>query len=644
MATSVEQELRPSPAARIRRARERLSMWTVVAALVPFALAFAVYLLVYLEMRPGTSGDEPHYLMASESIAYDFDVDLTNDYASRERTLRVVNIFPLGPHGAVYTESGELRPYHSVGLSALLAPAVAIGGLTGARLAMVLIAALLADQLYRLLRDLGLRRRYRILAWVAAIFCMPVLAFSSQIYPELPGALLLVVAVRIMIAGAPSPLALVFGSTAAAALVWLHVRYLSLSIGVLLGLAIAACYDRRKVAEGRRDRGLFESVRAAGAAVVRFAAVATKRWRTVALPLLAPYAIGLALHAAAFERWYGTPDPQAPYRAFGSQTIGSGGWDFWYEFALRDLLNPIAGWIPFAPVHWLGFAALGCLVVRFGWPAVAGIAMAAGYELLVASVGPTVGWGFPGRFTMIVVPFIAIPIAVAIQRLRAARVVFVPLLAVSFVFAVAAVRDFLLLYPLDDTQRIFGLRSVAPAFPITHRSPVPVPFAVTPGQVPPQTGRVQGTEAIARAGRDKPGLVLYGPYATLRSGAYRATFPLAASGVGPDDPVATIEVVGQPGVAFAGAQVTGRQLRPRRLSDISLSFATPGGHAIETRIFYHGRGTLRAGPVRVEPIVAAAGPPAHLPNWPLAFLWVAGTALVGWLFVQVMKLTQEHSA
>ena len=125
--------------------------------------------------------------------------------------------------------------------------------------------------------------------------------------------------------------------------------------------------------------------------------------------------------------------------------VGTGHWDFWYQFALRDILDPVVGWIPFAPVHWLGFAALGCLVVAFGWPAAGCIAVAAGYELVISSVGTGVGFGLPARYPMIVVPLIAVPLAVAIQRIRVALVVFVPLLAVSIIFAVAAVRNFGLL-------------------------------------------------------------------------------------------------------------------------------------------------------------------------------------------------------
>jgi hypothetical protein len=146
----------------------------VLAQIAPFVLAFAVYLGAFLIMRPATTGDEPHYLLAAESLAYDGDLDLRNDYASRERTLRVVNVYPLDYNleAAKYTSSGKLRPVHGVGLPAMLAPAVALGGLTGARIALIFVAALLADQLYRLLRDLRLPPIPRICAWAAAAFAL----------------------------------------------------------------------------------------------------------------------------------------------------------------------------------------------------------------------------------------------------------------------------------------------------------------------------------------------------------------------------------------------------------------------------------------------------------------------------------------
>jgi hypothetical protein len=610
----------------------------LLLGLVPFAVAFAVYLFVFDQIRPGATGDEPHYLITAESIAYDFDVDLRNDYASAERVLRMVNVFPLGPDARVYRKSGELRPIRGVGLPAVLAPAVALGGLTGARIAMVLIAALLADQLYRLLRDLRLRWRYRVLAWGAAMFCLPIVVFSSQIYPELAGALLVVVALRVIVVGTSRPAALALGSVAAAALLWLHVRYLPLSVGILFGLLLAACLQ--DWTPGSRGRGLGGIVQSTRAIVIRCAFAIKKRWRTTTVPVVLPYAIGFGLLLVAFNHWYGSPDLNASYAKYGNPEVGKGHWDFWYQFALRDILDPVVGWIPFAPVHWLGFAALGCLVVWFGWPAAGCIAVAAGYELAISSVGTGVGFGLPARYPMIVVPLIAVPLTVVIQRLRVALVIFVPLLAISIVFAVAAVRNFGLLYP-GDVQRIVGLRSTAPAFPELSGVQAPLSFTLAPDGAPaPQTGKVEGTKAVARGGRDRAGFVRFGPWVGLKAGGYVATFSLAAKGLRPDQQVATIQVPGS--VPPASKVLTGRQLRPSGgLNNIDLPFATPGGQWIETRVYFHGKGTLEAGPINVQPIVSPQ-PAAHFRDWPLAFLWVAGTALVGLLFAQVMLLRRRR--
>ena len=548
-------------------------------------------------------------------------------------------MFPLGPDAFVYKESGELRPLRGVGLPAVLAPATRLWGLTGARLTMILIAALLADQLYRLLRDLRLRRGYRELAWAAALFCMPLITFSTQIYPEIPGALLVVVALRVMVAGASSPAALALGSAAAAGLAWLHIRYLPLSLMIPVGLAIAAAlhgWDR-----GRRGHGVRGFPQAVRDFVVRCVAVLVRRWRTVTVPVVVPYVLGIALLSVLFHRWYGSFSLQTPYERYGNPSVGGAQWDFWYHFLLRDLLDPIVGWIPFAPVHWLGFAALGCLVVWFGWPAAGLVAAAFAYELVISSVGPGSGFGMPGRYWMILVPLIAVPLALAIQQLRVARVIFVPLLALSIVFAVAAIREYGALYPAQF-QRIFGMRSTAPAFPVLNEYQWQQAFNVAPGDRPPQTGRVVQGEVVAREGRDNPGYLTWGPYSLLKDGAYQATFSLAANGVGPKEPVATIEVVTGETV-FAREEVLGGQLRPTRSTGVVLPFATPGNKLVETRVFYSGQGTLRMGPIRVLPIAAPASA-TRFRDWPLAFLWVGGTFLVGWLFVEVMRLSRTRAA
>jgi hypothetical protein len=213
---------------------------------------------------------------------------------------------------------------------------------------------------------------------------------------------------------------------------------------------------------------------------------------------------------------------------------------------------------------------------------------------------------------------------------------------------VAAVRDFTRLYP-SESQGIIGLRSTAPAFPKLAGVSVPE-LSVSPpqsfyfapdAQPAPQTGKLEGGQVVAKAGRDDPGFLRFGPYVRLKRGAYLATFSLAAAGVRPDEVAAIMQVVGG-GTVFASRPLTRRHLPSLpNLSNIEMSFATPGGLPVETRVYYRGKGTLRAGPISVQ---AIAPPQAevHFHDWPIAFLWVAGTFLVGWLFVQVMLLSRQR--
>jgi hypothetical protein len=216
-----------------------------IRTFTPFAIALVVYLGALGLMRPNTAGDEPHYLLAAESLVFDGDFELSNDYASRNRTRRVYTAFPLNLHAAHYTPSGGLRTKHGIALSVLVAPAIALGVLP-ARLLLIVVSAILAQQLYALLLDLGVARStWRWLAWAAVALCPPLLVFTNQIYPEVPAALLTVVALRVILRSAAGRRAVLLGSLAAAALPWFHVRYLPIAGALFLGLLYAGPRSRR---------------------------------------------------------------------------------------------------------------------------------------------------------------------------------------------------------------------------------------------------------------------------------------------------------------------------------------------------------------------------------------------------------------
>ena len=594
----------------------------------PFVLAAAVYLTVFLVMRPLSAGDEPHYMLAAESIAYDFDLDLRNDYASEERTRRIAHFFPLEPpHAMVYPPSDALRPVRTVGLPALLAGPVAAGGSTGARLAMIAIAALLAHQLFGLLADLfpG-RRRLRWPAWAAVVFCLPLVAFSNQVYPEVPGALIVVVAARAMLRPGGGIARLAVAGVASALLPWLHVRFLPLALVLTTGLAYAACRRSAEAvswAAGRR------------AALRRWLGGSLRRERRAVAAAVAPLVVSLVGLAGSFEYWYGSPSPRAGYRPIFEGTVGSGGWTFWYEYFLGDVLHPGYGWLPYVPVHWLGLAGLGCLVLVLGRHAVVALAAAAAYVLFVASTGLPLGFSFPGRILLVVIVLVAVPLVVVLERVRLARLLFYPLLLGSLVFAAAGVLHHDNLYPsLGDrwVAQLAGVRSIQTAFPDLRPASPPTRLGIEAPDATSDTGRLEGDRLVASDERgDRAGYLARSVVFPLRSGEYEAVFDLAVEGRGANARLEVDTVYGGPptgpDVATKDVDVPG---------EAALPFAARDATLLEVRVFYGGRGAVELGGiflVRTSPI-----PPAQrFPDWPLAFLWVVGTVLVGALFVQVAR-------
>ena len=184
-----------------------------------------------------------------------------------------------------------------------------------------------------------------------------------------------------------------------------------------------------------------------------------------------------------------SPDPLPAIRK--SRPRGAE-WDFWYDFALRDILDPIVGWIPFAPVHWLGFAALGSSSSGSAGPRRgssrrppsmssrgerwARLGLRHPRQVLddrhSADRRPT-GGGDPE----------------APSRSRD----LLPLLAVSIVFTVAAVATIARCTPPSSAD----LRSSehASAFPNLNEYQWAVGFTLAPGRWEPQTGTVNGARS-----------------------------------------------------------------------------------------------------------------------------------------------------
>ena len=135
------------------------------------------------------AGDEPHYLLAAQSIVEDHDLDVRNQYAARSYDAWYP--YTLDPHG--HATRGFLHEPHGAGFPLLIAPAYALGGAKGVELFLAALSALALALAYRL--------ALRVVpdpwaggATLAAGLSPPLLAYATAVSPEMAAGLLLVAA------------------------------------------------------------------------------------------------------------------------------------------------------------------------------------------------------------------------------------------------------------------------------------------------------------------------------------------------------------------------------------------------------------------------------------------------------------------
>jgi hypothetical protein len=365
------------PALAVIRGAER-------SAGVILALSFLAFAPAALWSGAATAaqGDQPHYLLGADALAHG-SVDLAPEYADPARfsalSLTPLTAADLDTHVVAAERGGRLVQGYA--LSALIAPGWAVAGRAGALVVMALLGALLSLQVFRLCGETigdGVPGRT---AWALTVFLAPVSTLATVIYPNILGALVLVLAYR-WLRTAPVRRPALAG-LAAAALLLLTPRD-AIGLVVLVPAALAA---------GRAGAARFLLSFALGAlAVVALSA------SLYGVPL--PYAGYLAGLAAA-QRLDGVPSIRP------RPDIGLGGMLFDRAFGLAGV----------APWAFLGLAGLA--------PALRGLRGALGPA--VAVVGSSLaalsvyrlwegGWAPPARYLVEVLPLWAPLVGLALRR------------------------------------------------------------------------------------------------------------------------------------------------------------------------------------------------------------------------------------
>jgi hypothetical protein len=607
-------------------------------------LALGVYYLGYRHIRASQpTGDEPSYVVDALSMARDGDRDLSNQislkHPSASQESKVLGYAPY-PHATVYTGAGLISS-HGAGLGFALVPGVWIGDwrgdpLTWIRLELVLLDALTALLLYALVRRigsaLGIRPWAVCAAWLSAAMCLPLVVYADQVYPEVPALFCTLAAVNVAAARRPRWWLLALGASAASYLPWLHVRFIPVCLG-LLGALLIRGYA---VVAGQRPTGYLLLRRGELSRYLR--AVWSRPGLGVLAAVVIPGVASFAFMAREFDYWYGSPSWTAMVIGGSTPTgVNSGAW---YFNVLGGMFCTDYGWLVYAPVFILALAAVGCLwVLAPRWTSYA-LILVAGYQYALGATGVmTPGFTFPGRYEIVWVPLLAVPLMVVIARIRVTLLAFVPLLVLSLA----------LTYQAWQRDGAGLLNSGNVGLPLAAHLEAAFPDIESGGAAPGTSfeavqktqihtvGRVSRGLAIARV-QDGPGFLTAGPGpgVALSPGTYTADFTVGQDGARGRQPFAQLQIWALPGLTMATRDLTAADVPPGRLVHITMPFAVPGGIPVQTRLYVPGTANVKVGNIVVTPTWLAVVTGARYPGAALMGLWCFAILLLGALLVAIL--------
>ena len=369
--------------------------WSEPAAAA--VVAFMIYCAAAWQVAavlPG--GDEPHYLVITQSLLSDGDLQIENNHARGD--YRAYFEGTLRPDYLRRGQDGQIYSIHAPGLAVLAAPAFAAAGYPGVVVFLALVAALGSLLVWLTGYRLTNSRPAAWFGWAAVTLTAPFFFHAFAVYPDATGAVLVMTGVFALVElelRTLSPLRWTLHGLALAMLPWLHTRY-ALAAGVL-----GACLALRLIG--------------------------ARAWRSLAAFLAIPVP-GAAAWFSFFYLVYGSWSPAAPYGTYTQSHLSN------IPRALPALLlDQQFGVLPNAPVYAFGLLGLAALfrvrrrlaaeltLLLFGY-----LSAVSAYHMWWG------GWSAPARFAVPVLLALGVPAAVFWkERARAPRAAGLVALGVS---------------------------------------------------------------------------------------------------------------------------------------------------------------------------------------------------------------------
>lgn len=360
----------------------------LVGALALFALLAMAYLGsvgLRASWNASITGDEPFYLLTTQSLLHDGDLDLTQQY----QQLSYQSFFD-HPDGlwqqSAKQDNGVLLSPHNPGLSILLIPGFAVARLLGAQIELLILTALTFALAYILIARITGDILWSWLSVAIVGLSASAFVYATEVYPEMPAALLLVVSLLLLqsksLTGVGMALLL---ASLLSAMVWLGVKYTPLA-GLVTLWALWQMDARQRIT----------LLISGGISAVFFVGFHLRTFGA-----LTPYSVGVVYAGdsvlAVLEQHFAISD--RVYRLIGlfiDQRFGIGRW---------------------SPVLLIAVPAMA-LLWRCGSLSRLVLTLIATQLCIATFLAVTMmGWWFPGRTMITVLPLFALPLALLLIRM-----------------------------------------------------------------------------------------------------------------------------------------------------------------------------------------------------------------------------------
>ena len=402
------------------------------AVFVAGILACAIFAAAAWAVSPSVpSGDEPHYLIITQSLLKDHDLRIENNHRNGDYRAYYGGELPK-PDYRRLGRNRQIYSIHAPGLPAIIAPAFAIAGYHGVVLFLILVASAGTALAWRLTYAVTGRFDAAWFGWAAVTLSVSEIFHSFTVYPDGLGGVVTLTGVWALIRTVQERESRDEGlgpwwlhGAALATLPWMHTRFALIagSLGALIILRLST----------------------------------TKNSAGKAVAFLTIPAISAICWIGFFVAIYGTPDPSAPYaNEEGAASFIPGG--------LAGLFfDQRFGLLAYAPVLTVAFAGLAGMIGQPRWRRL-------GFELLfvlvpylLAVTDFAMWWGgrsAPARFFVPMLPLLAIPAGVgwSLIRDRATRATVLAALAVTIFISSALVF-------VQDGELAFNVRETYALWP-----------------------------------------------------------------------------------------------------------------------------------------------------------------------------------